>query len=259
MQGLVAVVVLVLALLGFYNLSSTGKILGNEPNISAAGLLHSTNDMRNEASQAPLSLSDKLTQAAQLKAQDMLEDQYWAHNAPDGTEPWAWFQQVNYDYVAAGENLARDFKTDKGVVAAWMNSKEHRENVLNAGYTEVGFGVVNGMLDGHDTQLVVAMYGAPLTPTVAGKMSGSFAQTPVGAASIMTRTGYYLQSMGPALLASLVLLLITVLVALAAHMYRKKLPKPIRQSWRKHHGLYKAVGTASLAIVVITLYSGGQI
>lgn len=258
-HGLVAVVLIVAAMLGVYNLSSTGKILGNEPNISAAGLLHSTNDTRTKAGQAPLSLSDKLTKAAELKAQDMLEDQYWAHTAPDGTEPWVWFDEVDYSYVAAGENLARDFKTDQGVVAAWMNSKEHRENVLNAGYTEVGFGVVNGMLDGHDTQLVVAMYGAPLKPTVAGKMSGSFAQTPVGSASIMTRTGYYLQSMGPALLASLVLLLATALVAMVAHMYRKKLPKPIRQSWRQHHGLYKAVGTASLAVVVIALYSGGQI
>ena len=65
--------------------------------------------------------------------------------------------------------------------------------------------------------------------------------------------------MTPAMVGSLALLLMTAMVALVAHAYRHQLPKPIRTSWRRHHGLYKSVGMASLAVVVVTLYGGGQI
>ncbi len=259
LPGLAVVFTLVFLALGISNLASTGSVLGDTANISALGLLTQTNEARGSVDEAPLVLSTDLSRAANLKAQDMLEDQYWAHTAPDGTEPWAWFNKVGYNYLAAGENLAKDFTTDKGVVAAWMNSKEHRENVLNAGYTEVGFGVVSGMLDGKETNLIVAMYGTPLEPAVASRMTASFTPAAMGTGSIMARVGYYLQSINPAVLASFGLLLITAVVAFIAHAYRKKLPKAWRSSWRRHHGLY--VGTISLLLIVtvITLYSGGQI
>jgi len=257
--GLTVVFALMFITLGTYNLSSTGSVLGDTANISATGLLAQTNEARNGANEAPLILNSDLNKAAQLKAHDMLANQYWAHTAPDGTEPWAWFDEVGYDYVAAGENLAKGFTSDRGIVAAWMNSREHRENVLNAGYTEVGFGVIDGLLEGKETKLVVALYGTPLEPSVAGSMTGSFIEAPIGAGSIMTRTGYYLQSVSPAVLASFVLLLITAIVAFVAHGYRSKLPKNWRMTWRKHHGLYSGVISLLLIVTVITLYSGGQI
>lgn len=258
-HGLMIVIILVVITLGFYNLATTGSVMGDKVNISAAGLLEQTNKTRASANEVPLTMNVQLNKAAQLKAQNMLEDQYWAHTAPDGTEPWTWFDEVGYRYVAAGENLARDFKTDQGVIAAWMNSKEHRENVLNAGYTEVGFGIASGSLDGHATDLVVAMYATPLEPSAAGGLVGNFVEAPVGTASVMTRAGYYLQSMGPALLASLMLLLVTAIVAFAAHAYRNKLPKPWQKSWHRHHGLYKGVASLLFIVTVVAVYSGGQI
>ncbi len=253
------VFVIVLTVLGLYNLTSTGSVLGDQANLSAGGLLEQTNSMRTNADEAPLTINTDLANAAQLKAHDMLAKQYWAHTAPDGTEPWAWFDEVGYDYVAAGENLAKDFTTDKGIVAAWMNSKEHRENVLNSGYSEVGFGIVEGVLDGKDTSLVVALYGTPLESSMVGSVKGNFAEAPIGTGSIMTRTGYYLQSLSPAVLASLLLLFITAIVAFVAHTYRRKLPKVWRTSWRQHHGLYSGVISLLLIVTVVTLYSGGQI
>ena len=258
-KGLVAVFALILVLLGVYNFGATGSVLGDKVNISSAGLLQKTNEVRGAADESPLSLNRELSRAAQMKAHDMLANQYWAHTAPDGTEPWAWFDRVGYDYVAAGENLARDFKTNQGVVAAWMNSSEHRENVLNAGYTEVGFGVVSGMLDGKQTELVVALYGTPLEASTTGAIMGSFTEAPVGTGSIMSRVGYYLQAMSPALLASFILLLITAVVAFTTHTYRKKLPKTWQRSWRRHHGLYKGLASMAIIIVVVALYGGGQL
>lgn len=259
MRGLVAVFIGVFVVLGLYNFNTTGSVLGDTAKISPSGLLAQTNQVRDGANEAQLVLSADLNKAAQLKAYDMLADQYWAHTAPDGTEPWAWFDEVGYSYMAAGENLAKDFTTDKGVVAAWMNSKEHRENVLNAGYSEVGFGVVDGILEGKETKLVVALYGSPAQGVVAGSTARSFIQAPVGTGSIMARIGYYLQSASPAVLASFILLLITAIVAFVAHAYRKKLPKQWRQGWRQHHGLYTGVASLLLIVTVVTLYSGGQI
>lgn len=240
-------------------MSTTGSVLGDKANISVEGLLAQTNQARSSANQTPLTLNANLSKAAQLKANDMLKKQYWAHTAPDGTEPWAWFDEVGYSYVSAGENLAKNFMTDKAIVAAWLNSKDHRDNVLNAGYSEVGFGVVDGMLEGEESKLIVALYGAPLETTVAGAVTGNFIEAPIGTGSIMARSGYYLQSVSPAALASFVLLLITTIVAFAAHAYRKKMPKALQKSWRRHHGLYKGVASMMFIVVVITLYSGGQI
>jgi len=56
-----------------------------------------------------------------------------------------------------------------------------------------------------------------------------------------------------------VLLLIVASVAVAAHFYRKKLPKKLQTSWYRHHGIVKASGMVGLSVVVIFLYSGGQI
>lgn len=107
--------------------------------------------------------SPRLDHAAQLKAQDMFAKDYWAHVAPDGTTPWDFFQAVNYNYTYAGENLAKDFNTSAGVVSGWMASASHRSNILNPNFKEVGIAVVNGVLLGEETTLVVQLFGTSAT------------------------------------------------------------------------------------------------
>src|SRR5690606_22355375 len=59
--------------------------------------------------------------------------------------------------------LARDFDTSQGVINGWLNSPSHRENMLTAGYKDIGIAVLNGVLDGHETTLVVQLFGTPVT------------------------------------------------------------------------------------------------
>ena len=61
----------------------------------------------------------------------------------------------------AGENLAKDFYDTEGLLKAWMNSPTHRENIINPKYQEIGIGVVNGILGGVKTTLVVQHFGTP--------------------------------------------------------------------------------------------------
>jgi len=139
-------------------------ILGYASDITIEDLLASTNVKRMENGVIELSLDPVLSAAAYNKAKDMFEDDYWAHVAPDGTEPWYFILNSGYDYLYAGENLAKDFNTSRGVVEAWMNSPSHRENLVSGRYTDIGFAVVDGVLNGYETTLVVQMFGKRKTP-----------------------------------------------------------------------------------------------
>lgn len=135
-------------------------VLGYASNITVADLLKNTNEKRVTAGDRQLVLNDELSRAAAAKAKDMFAKQYWAHTAPDGTDPWSFIINTGYNYLFAGENLARDFGDSRSVVSAWMNSPSHKENLLNPRYQEVGFAVVNGKYNGYETTLVVQMFGA---------------------------------------------------------------------------------------------------
>jgi len=152
-------------LLVIFNLSITRihkqapDILGYATDIRIEKLLEATNTKRQEQGLGQLSLNQTLSQAAQNKAADMFANGYWAHNSPQGKTPWDFILSAGYRYSLAGENLAKNFDTSAAVVDAWMASPTHRDNILKGGYTEVGFAIVNGVLLGEETTLVVQMFG----------------------------------------------------------------------------------------------------
>jgi hypothetical protein len=141
-------------------------VLGYASNITVKDLLNYSNKKRDEAGLSDLILNPKLTLAAEQKAKDMFKKGYWAHMSPDGTEPWDFILGQKYDYIYAGENLAKNFSNSKEVVQAWYNSPSHKSNLLSANYDEVGFAVVNGVLNGYETTLVVQMFGRPREPSM---------------------------------------------------------------------------------------------
>lgn len=260
--GIAVVVLLVISMQLGYNLATTGRVLGVKEPISAVSLLDDTNIQRVADNLPPLTMNDQLSQAAFLKAQNMFKEQYWAHVSPSGITPWHWFGEAGYNYSYAGENLAKNFSSADAATLAWMASSEHRANILDAHYTQVGFAVVDGTIDGKPTSLIVALYGEPVatTASVAGVQAPHNNAAPTGSGmSLMTRFGVALQSVTPAALGSIALVIVAAAVALLAHAYRTKLPLALRRTWYRHHGLVKAGGMLSLCLVVILLYSGGQI
>ena len=171
-QGLIIFLVLLLFSQVFVNFSSdSGKVLGFATNISDTEVIDLTNLERNTQGLLALKPNSSLAKAANLKAKDMIEDDYWAHFAPDGTSPWYWFGLVGYKYTWAGENLARDFATSGGVVSAWMASSGHRANLLNSNFTEIGIGVEDGNFQGEDSTIVVQFFGKPVV--LAASQTGS--------------------------------------------------------------------------------------
>ncbi len=158
-------------------------VLGISSNISAQDLLTYTNQKRQENGLKALAMNSQLSQAAEQKATHMFANNYWAHVAPDGTTPWYFIKNSGYEYLYAGENLARGFSTASDVVEAWMNSPTHRENMLSNNYDDVGFAIQTGTLTGSETILVVQelgrQYGAQSGVATAETSQVASSPTPV--------------------------------------------------------------------------------
>ncbi len=120
-----------------------------------------TNESREEAGLKPLTVNPLLTQAAQLKAEDMAKNSYYAHVGPDGKSMLHWLNAVGYKYLNAGENLVIDRDTSEAAVDAWMQSQTHRQNILRPQFTEIGIGVAKGRYKGQDTIYVVQEFATP--------------------------------------------------------------------------------------------------
>lgn len=135
------------------------EVLGITANISIEELVSLTNKERESAGLSPLTLDSQLSTAAMNKAGDMLAKNYWAHNSPDGTTPWVFIKSAGYDYLYAGENLARGFTSATDAMNAWMASPGHKENILSSKYKDVGFAIVSGVLTGEETVLIVQEFG----------------------------------------------------------------------------------------------------
>ena len=122
-----------------------------------------TNQNREDNSLPALAENPLLDKAAQLKADDMAANGYFAHVSPTGKTPWYWLDQAGYTYDYAGENLAVDFTDSKDVDIAWMNSPTHRANILKASYTEVGTGVATGTYQGKEAIFIAQDFGHPVS------------------------------------------------------------------------------------------------
>lgn len=141
------------------------KILGYAANIPPDEIIRLTNIKRQEVGETELQYSVSLSQAARAKGEHMLANDYWAHVAPDGTEPWKFFIDSGYKYRYAGENLARDFSDPSSAISAWMASPTHKDNMLSGKYKEIGVAVVEGDLNGVDTTIIVQLFGTQLVDT----------------------------------------------------------------------------------------------
>lgn len=181
--ALMALLIVGVQLTANFILPPSTHVLSYATNITAGDIFNLTNQERVANGLAPLRLDARLNQSAALKAGNMFAENYWAHVSPSGIDPWHWFQQAGYPYTYAGENLAKDFDTSAGTIQGWMNSAGHRANILNANYTDVGFAVQNGTLQGGQTTLVVAHYGATAPQAVAAATPAPAAAAPKAAAT----------------------------------------------------------------------------
>lgn len=141
-------------------------------------IVNGTNQARANLNKSAYTSNALLMSAAQMKAEDMAKQHFFAHTAPDGTVAWDYFKKVGYTYSVAGENLAITNQDASAVINGWLNSPTHRDNLLNDSYTDLGIGMANyGDYQGHpNTIVIVAFYGKRAT----GQQQLTAATSPAG-------------------------------------------------------------------------------
>ncbi|WP_404405008.1 S-layer homology domain-containing protein [Jeotgalibacillus malaysiensis] len=107
-------------------------------------VLDGINAERNAAGLKPLSTDQSVQKVANLKAFDMMENNYFDHYSPTYGSVFHMLDNEGVTRVAAGENIAAGQQSAKAVVEAWMNSQGHKDNILHQSYTHVGVGYAEG-------------------------------------------------------------------------------------------------------------------
>jgi uncharacterized protein YkwD len=95
----------------------------------------------------PLRWNENLAAVARAHSRDMLEQGYFDHVDPEGRNVSTRVDAAGIPWRAAGENIAI-YGTILGAEGAFMNEPRfqhnHRFNILNPNFTDVGIGIVQG-------------------------------------------------------------------------------------------------------------------
>ena len=101
------------------------------------------NKQRTANGLSPLKENSELQRVARIKAQDMVNNNYFSHISPTYGSPFDMMKSFKISYNTAGENIAGN-SSNNSAVTAWMNSPGHRANILNSSFNQTGIGVVKG-------------------------------------------------------------------------------------------------------------------
>ena len=134
------------------------------------GVLVDINDFRTAHGLSPLRLSTSLTAAARSHSVEMETDGYFAHSSYDGEAFWkriqAYYPSTSYGFWSVGENLlwsSPDVDAERALTM-WENSPEHRRNLLDPHWREIGISAVHassapGVFGGLSVTIVTTDFG----------------------------------------------------------------------------------------------------
>jgi uncharacterized protein YkwD len=135
-----------------------------------SGVLDQLNQIRTQHGLVPLKISAPLTASADQHSSEMAADGYFAHNSADGTVFWKriqkWYAGTGYGYWSVGENLlwSSPDVDAPGALQLWMNSPEHRANILDPNWREIGVSAVHvaaapGTYKGLEVTIITTDFG----------------------------------------------------------------------------------------------------
>jgi uncharacterized protein YkwD len=107
---------------------------------SRAAVVCLINRQRTSRGLPALSANSRLDRSAQGWTNEMVSHHEFTHGA-DFAER---ISTAGFRWSQAGENIASGFPTPASVVAGWMASSGHCENILSPAFREVGTGVSQG-------------------------------------------------------------------------------------------------------------------
>ncbi|KAG3183445.1 hypothetical protein PC116_g18290 [Phytophthora cactorum] len=93
-------------------------------------MLELVNEQRTANSLSLLCMNGKLLPSALHHSKDMAANDFMGHNGSDGSTMEERITEAGFDWTAVGENVAAGQETVSDVMTAWMNSPEHKANIL---------------------------------------------------------------------------------------------------------------------------------
>jgi len=112
-----------------------------------AKMLVLVNEEREKAGLKPLAADPELQQVARAHSRDMFARGYFAHEDPDGQDPFDRMRKAGVQFSTAGENLALA-QTVEQAHEGLMKSPGHRANILQRQFGRVGIGIMDGGIYG---------------------------------------------------------------------------------------------------------------
>ncbi|KIQ95773.1 putative protein, YkwD family [Anoxybacillus thermarum] len=116
-----------------------------------------TNVMRARHGVPPLTWDERVAKVAYEHSKDMVENKFFAHESPTTGDLQQRLIKANIPFEVAGENIAAEYIDAPAVVEAWLNSRSHRQTLLNEELTHLGVGVYKR----HYTQNFIRPFSQP--------------------------------------------------------------------------------------------------
>jgi uncharacterized protein YkwD len=141
---------------GKVNRCGGGKIF-LDANEKRTFVLH--NEIRRKHNLPAFCVHPILQKAARDHSEDMIQKDYFSHDTKgrnetaEGRIKRFGYAPQGFSFYMIGENIAYGSGTygdPDNIMHQWMNSPDHRHNILNGKYREIGIGVSTGNFQGHD-------------------------------------------------------------------------------------------------------------
>ena len=110
------------------------------------------NEARRDRGLRPFCVHPDLQKAARSHSKDMIRRDYFSHKTAGSDEgPCGRVRRFDYRYRYCGENIAWGSGSEGSpgnIMRDWMDSDDHRANILDGKYREVGIGTYTGTFKG---------------------------------------------------------------------------------------------------------------
>jgi uncharacterized protein YkwD len=134
------------------------------------GVLSDMNALRLQHGLAPLRVSNSLSAAARQHTNEMASKGYFSHSSSNGSSfdrrIARFYPMGTSKYWSVGENLlwSSPDVDPTGAVEMWINSPEHKRNMLNSRWREIGLSAVHvatasGAYGGREVTIITADFG----------------------------------------------------------------------------------------------------
>ncbi len=110
-------------------------------------LLSIINEKRTKNNLPHLEIDESLQNVAKLKANDLVQNNYFSHISPTYGTPFEMLKSNNISYKTASENIAGNSDI-KSAFDAWISSESHKANILSNEYNYTGIAVVDSIAYG---------------------------------------------------------------------------------------------------------------